>query len=149
MGGQDYADNPKVKPSVVLTGTAKESSNAPPIGLIDIGVSPTAYLFRVALPGIRSNQSNVKCEIQRDGKVHIEGVVPEELGLLRGLSNLYHMKYQQRSPPGPFTIDFNLPGPVDPRLFSPKFRADGILEVVVMRQRMTPSNPIEITIPSS
>ncbi|GLT94553.1 hypothetical protein SLE2022_122890 [Rubroshorea leprosula] len=146
MGGQDSADNPGVRPAVVLTGTAKQGSYGPPIGLIDVGVSHSAYLFRVALPGIRNNQSNIKCEIQRDGRVHIQGVVPDELGLLKGSSTVYQMKLQQRSPPGPFTISFNLPGPVDPRLFSPIFQADGILEVVVMRHR-TPSPPIDSVVP--
>lgn len=43
------------------------------------------------------------------------------------------MEYQQLTPPGPFTLSFSLPGPVDPRLFSPKFRDDGILEAVVVK----------------
>ncbi|GLT35281.1 hypothetical protein SLA2020_097480 [Shorea laevis] len=140
MVGQDHAQNPKMKPPIVLTGTAKEGNTGPPIGLIDIGISQSAYLFRVALPGIRNNQSNLKCEIQRDGRVHIEGVVPNELGLLKSSSTIYQMKFQQRNPPGPFTISFNLPGPVDPRLFSPNFRSDGILEVVVMRPKTQDSN---------
>ena len=59
MGVQDYADHPKLKPSVVLTGSAKECNSGPTIGLIDIGVSQSAFLFRVALPGIRNDQSKV------------------------------------------------------------------------------------------
>ncbi|KAE8661242.1 cytochrome P450 78A3-like [Hibiscus syriacus] len=53
MGVQDYADS-NLKPSVVLTGSAKES-NGPSIGRIDIGVSHSAFLFRVALPSIRND----------------------------------------------------------------------------------------------
>ena len=56
MDGQDFADRSQLKPAVVLTGTAKEGSAAPPIGLVDIGVSDGAYLFRVALPGVRKDQ---------------------------------------------------------------------------------------------
>ena len=44
---------------MILTGTAKEGSAGPPIGLIDIGVSEDAYLFRVALPGLRKNECNL------------------------------------------------------------------------------------------
>ena len=57
MGVQDYTDHPKLKPSVVLTGSAKECNSGPTIGLIDIGVSQSAFLFQVGLPGIRNDQS--------------------------------------------------------------------------------------------
>lgn len=57
MDACDSANQPKLKPSVILSGTAKEGSAGPPIGLVDIGISENAYLFRVALPGIRRNES--------------------------------------------------------------------------------------------
>lgn len=47
----------KVISHVFFTGTAKQGSAGPPIGLVDIGVSDIAYLFRVSLPGIDKNQS--------------------------------------------------------------------------------------------
>ncbi|PON90513.1 Alpha-crystallin, subunit A [Trema orientale] len=137
MDGQKFADNPQLKPSVVLTGTAKQGSAGPPVGLVDVGESDGAYLFRVALPGLRKDQCKIKCEIQRDGRVHIEGVMTG-VGILKDSSAVYQMKVQQLCPPGPFTISFSLPGPVDPRLFSPSFRPDGILEVVVMKHRIIP-----------
>ncbi|XVE94368.1 hypothetical protein REPUB_Repub02eG0002800 [Reevesia pubescens] len=140
MGVQEYAAHPNLKPSVVVTGSAKECNCGPTIGLIDIGVSQSAFLFRVALPGIRNDQSKVKCEIQRDGKVLIQGMVTEGAGLLQGLSSICQMRVQKLCSPGPFTISFSLPGPVDPRLYSPRFRPDGILEVVIMRYRR-PSDP--------
>lgn len=56
MNVQGFVDHSQMKPSVVLTGTAKEGSNAPPVGLVDIGTSEGAYLFRVALPGVRKDQ---------------------------------------------------------------------------------------------
>ncbi|CAA7043521.1 unnamed protein product [Microthlaspi erraticum] len=43
------------------------------------------------------------------------------------------MQVQQSCPPGPFSIRFSLPGPVDPRLFSPRFQPCGLLEVVVVK----------------
>ena len=59
MDACDSANQPKLKPSVILSGTAKEGSAGPPIGLVDIGISENAYLFRVALPGIRRNESKL------------------------------------------------------------------------------------------
>ncbi|KAJ8538215.1 hypothetical protein K7X08_014755 [Anisodus acutangulus] len=122
------------KPVVTLTGTAEKCAIGPPLGLVDIGNSENAYLFRVALPGVR-HKCNIKCDIQREGRVRIEGVVTES-EVLKNSPKGYEMKVQQLSPPGPFTISFNLPGPVDPRLCSPHFRADGILEVIVLKYRI-------------
>ncbi|KAL5557675.1 hypothetical protein UlMin_033886 [Ulmus minor] len=129
---------PQIKPSVVVTGSAKESKAGHPTGLVDFGESEGAYLFRVALPGVRKDQCELTCEIERDGNVHIEGVMASLPG---DSSTVYTMNAQQLCPPGPFSISFTLPGPVDPRLFSPTFRPDGILEVVIMK-RITPPGPI-------
>lgn len=49
----------KVISHVFFTGTAKQGSAGPPIGLVDIGVSEVAYIFRVSLPGIEKNQSKL------------------------------------------------------------------------------------------
>lgn len=38
--------------SLHLTGTARTGLLAPPVGVVDIGISKAAYLFRVALPGV-------------------------------------------------------------------------------------------------
>ncbi|XWS24630.1 hypothetical protein CRYUN_Cryun28dG0119100 [Craigia yunnanensis] len=135
-------------PSVVLPGSAKVCNSGSTIGLIDIGVSQSAFLFQVSLSGIRNDQSKVKCEIQRDGKVLIQGMVTEGIRLLQGLSSICQMRVQQICFPGPFTISFNLAGPVDPRLFCLRFRPDGILEVVVMRY-MRPSDPVDAWVPPS
>ncbi|KAM1017799.1 hypothetical protein ACFX13_048055 [Malus domestica] len=126
MGAENVGNrHPRSKESgVALTGTAiaKEGSG----GVVDIGESEAAYLARVALPG------NVKCVIQRDGKVHIQGVM-SGVELLRNSSTVYHMRVQHLCPPGPFAVSFTLPGPVDPRLFSPHFRHDGLLEIVLLK----------------
>ena len=47
----------QAKPAVVLTGVAKEGKAGPPLGTVDIGRSEGAYLFRVALPGVRRSGS--------------------------------------------------------------------------------------------
>ena len=49
------AEECKSEASVVFTGVAREVSAGPPIGRVDIGVSKTAYFFRVALPGVRKD----------------------------------------------------------------------------------------------
>ncbi|CAN6700260.1 unnamed protein product [Malus baccata var. baccata] len=132
MGAENVGNrHPRSKESgVALTGTAiaKEGSG----GVVDIGESEAAYLARVALPGLRTNRGNVKCVIQRDGKVHIQGVM-NGVELLRNSSTVYHMRVQHLCPPGPFAVSFTLPGPVDPRLFSPHFRHDGLLEIVLLK----------------
>lgn len=75
----------------------------------------------------------LQCEIRRDGKVQIRGLITEGGALLKGIPTVYQMKVQQLCPPGQFTVSFTLPGPVDARLFTPTFRPDGVLEGVVMK----------------
>ncbi|KAM7517392.1 hypothetical protein LguiA_006975 [Lonicera macranthoides] len=82
---------------------------------------------------IRSHKGEFSCEIERDGKVHIKGVTSTGGKLVKRQSRVFEMKFQQQSPPGPFMLSFSLPGPVDPRLFFPKFRSDGILEAVIAK----------------
>ncbi|KAE9462234.1 hypothetical protein C3L33_05854, partial [Rhododendron williamsianum] len=117
MGGSVVSE--QLKPAVTLTGTAKEGSGGPPIGVVDIGESERSYLCRVTLPGLRNNE------------IHIHGVVTG--GVLKDPWTTYEMKVQELCPPGRFSMSFNLPGPVDPRLASPNFRSDGILEIVVSK----------------
>ena len=73
------------------------------------------------------------CEIEREGRVHVRGVTSTGGRTVSRHSRVYEMKFQQQCPPGPFSISFHLPGPVDPRLFSPHFRSDGILEGIIMK----------------
>ncbi|KAK9291831.1 hypothetical protein L1049_019781 [Liquidambar formosana] len=121
------------KASICLTGTARKGRAGPPVGVVDIGVSEVAYFFRVALPGVRKDRCQFSCEVECDGKVLIRGLTASGGQTIMKQSRAYHMKFQQLSPPGPFTLSFSLPGPVDPRLFSPIFRNDGIFEAVVVR----------------
>lgn len=44
------------KPVITFTGTAAARSAGPLIGLVDIGISEDAYLFRTALPGVRKEE---------------------------------------------------------------------------------------------
>ncbi|XP_039026524.1 increased DNA methylation 3-like [Hibiscus syriacus] len=106
--------------------------------ILDVGVSQNAFLFRVALPSMRIDQSKLKCEIQRDG----QGIVTQGTEVLWGLSRKCETRNETFCSPGPFTISFTLPGAVDPRLFSPTFRPDGILEVEVLRNSR-PNDPAD------
>ncbi|XP_028073773.1 increased DNA methylation 3-like [Camellia sinensis] len=121
------------KASVILTGTATRGGTVLAVGVVDIGVSKSAYFFQVALPGIRKDPGQFSCEIERDGKDHVRGVTSTGGKTVLRHSRIYEMKFQQQCPPGPFTLSFSLLGPVDPRLFSPHFRSDGILEAVVLK----------------
>ncbi|CAN0852446.1 Increased DNA methylation 3 [Linum grandiflorum] len=79
--------------------------------LVLIGISSAAYLFRVALPPLPDNYCGLSCEVSWEGKVEIN----HSGGLI-------------------FTTSFNLPGPVDPRLFSGNIKSDGIFEAVIVKQ---------------
>ncbi|KAI3807902.1 hypothetical protein L1987_23838 [Smallanthus sonchifolius] len=120
-------------PPVNLSGTAKDAKNAPPLGLVDIGESQRAYIFRVSLPGVCKPQCNVKLDIRVDGQVEIKGVNQDSEFINNHANEKYKPKVQQLSPSRTFNISFNLPGRVDPRLVAPTFRNTGILEVVVMK----------------
>lgn len=72
------------------------------------------------------------CEIESNGKVHLRGSTSGGR-TIKKRSRVFEMEFQQLCPPGPFTLSFSLPGPVDPRLFAPNFRSDGIFEAVVLK----------------
>ncbi|XP_019172151.1 PREDICTED: increased DNA methylation 3-like [Ipomoea nil] len=121
------------KASLILSGTACKGVTGPPIGAFDIGVSKSAYYFRVALPGVKRDPGDFNCEIERDGMVHIRGVTSTGGKTVSKYYRVFAMTHQQQCPPGAFTLSFRLPGPVDPRLFSPNFGCDGIFEGVVAK----------------
>ncbi|XP_077215638.1 HSP20-like chaperones superfamily protein [Tasmannia lanceolata] len=123
------------KPSFVLTGTAKDGRAGPPVGLVDIGISKDAYIFRVALPGVTKDQCQFSCEVESDGKVQLRGMTLTGERYVLKEAQVFEMKTQQLCPPGPFMVSFFLPGPVDPRLFKANFYSDGILEAIVMKYK--------------
>ncbi|XP_017254666.1 increased DNA methylation 3-like [Daucus carota subsp. sativus] len=125
--------NPLLKPVVTKTGTASKGTVGASLGKVDISASEKAYSFQVALAGVCGNQSNMKCSVRDDGRVKIEGVVTDSS--LRSDGVLYEVKVQEFSPPGPFSISFDLPGPVDPRLTAFDFK-HGILDATVMKFRI-------------
>lgn len=54
MNSEECAKSHHSKPTVTLTGTAEKCAIGPSLGVVDIGNSENAYLFRVALPGVRN-----------------------------------------------------------------------------------------------
>ncbi|XP_019244817.1 PREDICTED: increased DNA methylation 3-like isoform X3 [Nicotiana attenuata] len=115
---------------------ACKGATGPPVGVVDIGVSEAAYYFRIALPGVKKDPGEFSCEIEKDGKVLIRGLTSTGGRTVSRYSRVFDMKIQQQCSSGPFTLSFSLPGPVDPRLFSPNFRSDGIFEAVVVKYEM-------------
>lgn len=76
-----------------------------------------------------------KCEVEGDGKVTIRGTTTTGEACIVKDQRVFNMMSQFLCPPGPFTVSFRLPGPVEPSQFTGTFGSDGILEGVVMKQR--------------
>jgi hypothetical protein len=124
-----------IKPSIDFTGTATARQAGPSVGLVDIGICEDAYLFRIALPGVKKDQREFSCEVESDGKVLIRGTTTTGEQRVIKNSRTFYMKTQSLCPPGPFTVSFQLPGPVEPRQFTGNFGSDAILEGIVMKQK--------------
>nr|VDD43102.1 unnamed protein product [Brassica oleracea] len=113
------------EPVVTTTGTASKVTLGPSIGVVDIGVNKSAYFLQVALPGVCKDSGEFSCEIESDGKVILEGSTTKGCKTIKRHSRVFKMNIRKLCPPGPFRLSFSLPGPVDPRLFSPNFRSNG------------------------
>ncbi|GLT78976.1 hypothetical protein SLA2020_504910 [Shorea laevis] len=122
------------KTGFALTGSAAMGHVGPIIGQMDIGECEDSYLFRVSLPGVKRDESEFSCEVDNDGKVLIRGVTTTGEKRVYRYSQVFEMQSQNLSPPGHFSISFQLPGPVDPQQFSGNFGTDGILEGIVMKR---------------
>ncbi|XP_057549871.1 increased DNA methylation 2-like isoform X1 [Amaranthus tricolor] len=124
-----------VKNAYAVTGSAAKGHIGSVIGLMDIEESEDSYLFRVALPGVKRENRAFQCEVESDGRVQIKGeTVTGEKKVYRH-SETFIMQTQNLCPSGPFSISFQLPGPVDPRQFSGRFGTDAILEGIVMKRK--------------
>ncbi|KAL5705963.1 hypothetical protein ACHQM5_024184 [Ranunculus cassubicifolius] len=117
--------------SVVYSGTLQDARVGPPVGIVDVGASKTAYLFRVSLPGV--NISNVTCEVARSGKVTVEGITQTgETAVFRGL-HLFRMMTKNLPVEGKFKVSFDLPGRVENRSWLCNV-CNGILEAIVSKE---------------
>ncbi|KAK9732587.1 hypothetical protein RND81_04G008100 [Saponaria officinalis] len=123
-----------------LTGSAAKGIVGSVIGLMDMGESEDSYLFRVALPGVKRENRAFQCEVESDGRVLIKGETVTGEKTVNRYSQEFVMQSRNLCPPGPFSISFQLPGPVDPQQFSGTFGTNAILEGIVMKQKT--SRPI-------
>ncbi|KAK6159900.1 hypothetical protein DH2020_003281 [Rehmannia glutinosa] len=124
-----------IKSGFALTGSAARGYVGPALGLMDIGESEDSYLFRVSLPGVKRDEREFSCEVESDGTVIIKGMTVTGERIVEKYSQVFEMQSQNLCPPGPFSISFKLPGPVDPRQFHGTFSTDGILEGIAFKAR--------------
>ncbi|KAK1294826.1 hypothetical protein QJS10_CPA16g01385 [Acorus calamus] len=115
------------KTAVSLTGTVAERELGPLIGLVDIGVCDDAYLFHISLPGVKKDDGNFTCGVESNGRVLIKGFTTTGDPVVYK-KQVFRMKTQNLCSSGPFTISFQLPGPVEPKAFYGNLGSDGILE---------------------
>ncbi|KAK4739207.1 hypothetical protein R3W88_002904 [Solanum pinnatisectum] len=120
------------KSGFAVAGSAAKGKIGPVLGLLDVGESEDAYLFRVSLPGVKRDEREFICEVEIDGKVLIKGMTTGDRTVHK-YSQVFEMQTQNLCPTGDFTISFKLPGPVDPQEFSGIFGTDGILEGIVLK----------------
>lgn len=118
-----------------VTGSAAKGQVGSGIGLMDIDESEDSYLFRVALPGVKRENRAFRCEVESDGRVVIKGETTTGEKRVYRHSQTFIMQTQNLCPSGPFSVSFQLPGPVDPQRFSGSFGSDAILEGVVIKQK--------------
>lgn len=89
--------------------------------------------IRIELTHDLLDVSGIELEVEYDGKVQIRGQTTSGGRTVVRNSRVFQMKVRQLCPPGPFTVFFKLPGPVDPRLFQGNFRTDGIFEGIIVK----------------
>lgn len=73
--------------------------------------------------------------MESDGKVSIRGMTTTGEQHVEKGSRVFNMHTQLLCPPGPFTVSFRLPGPVEPCEFPSTFSSDGMFEAVIMKQK--------------
>lgn len=122
------------KNGFAVTGSVAMGQAGPIIGLLDIGECEDSYLFRISLPGVKREKKEFICEIDNDGKVYICGVTSTGETTVSRYSQVFEMQTHNLCPPGKFSIDFQLPGPVDPHRFAGNFATDGIFDGIVTKR---------------
>ncbi|XP_047324826.1 increased DNA methylation 2-like [Impatiens glandulifera] len=114
-------------PQLTLVDNAKDVRHGLAIGMFNSGECDHSYILKVALPGVRRRDiSKLAIEISKTGKVVIKGCMKEA-------SIPLGVKAQNLPSVGSFSLTYFLPGEVDPRLFSPSFGNDGILNIEVKK----------------
>ncbi|KAF8023037.1 hypothetical protein BT93_F0508 [Corymbia citriodora subsp. variegata] len=105
----------------------------PIIWTVDITESEDSYLFQVSLPGVRRDQS-FNCELDVDGEVVISGMIAVGEKMIHRLGEVFVRKMENPHQPRPFSLSFQLPGPIDPGQLNMNFGRGTIFEGVVKKQ---------------
>ncbi|XP_039155826.1 increased DNA methylation 3-like [Eucalyptus grandis] len=92
---------------------------------VNLAESEDCYLFQVSLPGVRRDQT-FGWEVDMSGEVLIEGETATS-------GQVVESRTGNLCPSGHFSLCFQLPGRVDPRLSNCNFGSDGIFEGVVKK----------------
>ncbi|XVF06129.1 hypothetical protein REPUB_Repub06bG0021100 [Reevesia pubescens] len=121
------------KYGVALTGAAATGSIGPILGKLDIGELEDSFYFRVSLPAVSMDKRDFNCDIEPDGTVLIKGISTTGEKLVCRDFQIFHMLTQNLPPPGPFTISFQLPGPVNPQEVT-SCLDNGLFEAIVKRR---------------
>ncbi|KAL4304347.1 hypothetical protein GQ457_10G013560 [Hibiscus cannabinus] len=120
------------KNGVALIGAAATGSMGPLIGKVEIGELEDSYYFRVTLPGVSMDKSDFNCDIEPDGKVLIRGISTTGEKLVCKDFQVFHMLTQNLCQPGPFSVSFKLPGPVNNQEAT-SCLANGMLEAIAKK----------------
>ncbi|XP_039169349.1 increased DNA methylation 3-like [Eucalyptus grandis] len=92
---------------------------------VNLAESEDCYLFQVSLPGVRRDQT-FGWEVDMSGEVLIEGETATSRQVVESRTG-------NLCPSGHFSLCFQLPSRVDPRLSNCNFGSDGIFEGVVKK----------------
>ncbi|KAL3726423.1 hypothetical protein ACJRO7_031336 [Eucalyptus globulus] len=92
---------------------------------VNLAESEDCYLFQVSLPGVRRDQT-FGWEVDMSGEVLIEGETATS-------GQVVESRTGNLCPSGHFSLCFQLPSRVDPRLSNCNFGSDGIFEGVVKK----------------
>ncbi|KAK1282255.1 hypothetical protein QJS10_CPB22g01503 [Acorus calamus] len=141
--GQTKIEKNPTKLRSGLDGKARNKVNVPKFGSIDVCESEYAYYFKVVVPGVERGPDSFSWEIEKNGKVTIQGNIrlgikrirrkcPKGTLFVRG-DRLFKPVSQGGFKPGPFNRSFRLPGPIDPGRSMGWFGEDGIFEAHVMK----------------
>ncbi|OWM85376.1 hypothetical protein CDL15_Pgr019000 [Punica granatum] len=132
---QEELDNlaAATKCGVTLTGSAALATIGPVVGRVELSENENTYRFRVLLPGVSRDEKDFSCEVRPDGKILIKGITTIGEKTVIKHSHVFKMLTQNFPPPGHFSIEFQLPGPVENQLLGGSF-VDGILEGIVKKR---------------
>ncbi|KAL3726414.1 hypothetical protein ACJRO7_031327 [Eucalyptus globulus] len=116
---------PACSAGVGLVGNADVRLTGSTTWRVDLAESEDCYLFQVSLPGVRRDQT-FGWEVDMSGEDLIEGETATS-------GQVVESRTRNLCPSGHFSLCFQLPSRVNPRLSNCNFASDGIFEGVVKK----------------